>query len=135
MAPLAPKRLILSRRGSRPFYHEIADANADDESNENNVWRDSKPIATLFLTQQSRMLTFADSLLGVLPESRHKCLFTLLESVFRAFDHIARHHGVFKVETVGAVAGLPEPQPDHALIMERFATECRLNMNDVTRKL
>lgn len=40
-------------------------------------------------------------------------VFTLLETVFRAFDNIANHRGVFKVETIGdcyvAVCGLPKP--------------------------
>jgi class 3 adenylate cyclase len=40
-------------------------------------------------------------------------VFTLLETIYHAFDQIARKRGVFKVETVGdcyvAVSGLPEP--------------------------
>jgi class 3 adenylate cyclase len=36
--------------------------------------------------------------------------------------------GVFKVETVGdcyvAVCGLPDPRPDHSIVMARFATAC-----------
>jgi len=66
-------------------------------------------------------------------------VFTLLEAVYQAFDRIARKRGVFKVETIGdsyvAVTGLPEPQEDHAVIMARFARDCRARMTDVTRKL
>ena len=42
-------------------------------------------------------------------------------------------------QTVGdcyvAVTGLPDPQEDHAIIMARFARDCRSKMNEVTRKL
>lgn len=41
-------------------------------------------------------------------------VFTLLETVYRAFDILARKKKVFKIETVGdcyvAVTGLPEPR-------------------------
>ena len=47
--------------------------------------------------------------------------FTLLETIFSAFDQIAKRRRVFKVETVGdcyvAAAGLPEPRKDHATVM------------------
>lgn len=42
-------------------------------------------------------------------------VFTLLETLYGAFDQNARKMGIFKVETIGdcyvAVTGLPEPQP------------------------
>jgi class 3 adenylate cyclase len=51
-----------------------------------------------------------------------------LESIFQAFDELARKAGVFKVETVGdcyvAVTGLPEANPQHAEVMARFARDC-----------
>ncbi|KAL7557011.1 hypothetical protein ACA910_014228 [Epithemia clementina (nom. ined.)] len=66
-------------------------------------------------------------------------VFTLLENIYHTFDQIARKRGVFKVETVGdsyvAVTGLPDPQEDHALVMAKFARDCRTKMNEVTRKL
>jgi class 3 adenylate cyclase len=66
-------------------------------------------------------------------------VFSLLEAVFGAFDSIARKKGVFKVETIGdsyvAVCGLPEPREDHAVVMARFARDCREKMNEITRKL
>ena len=34
-----------------------------------------------------------------------------------------------------AVAGLPDPQPDHALIMARFARDCMLKTRMLTKKL
>ena len=66
-------------------------------------------------------------------------VFILLQSVYQAFDKIAKRRKVFKVETIGdsyvAVTGLPEPQPNHAVIMARFACECRLKMNELTNHL
>jgi class 3 adenylate cyclase len=42
----------------------------------------------------------------------------LLNAIFTAFDGLARQHGLEKIKTVGdaymAVAGVPEPRPDHA---------------------
>jgi len=66
-------------------------------------------------------------------------VFTLLESVYRSFDDIAKQRRVFKVEDVGdcyvAVAGLPEARRDHAVVMARFARDCLRSMNDLTKKL
>ena len=56
-------------------------------------------------------------------------VFTLLETLYNAFDRIAERRGVFKVETVGdcyvAVVGLPKPRNHHAVVMARFAEDCR----------
>jgi Adenylate and Guanylate cyclase catalytic domain len=54
-------------------------------------------------------------------------VFVLLETIYGSFDAIALRRIVFKIETIGdcyvAVTGLPTPQPDHAIIMTRFAIE------------
>ncbi|CAJ1964614.1 unnamed protein product [Cylindrotheca closterium] len=88
---------------------------------------DSKPIADLFL---HATVLFAD-ISGFTAWSSVRepsQVFTLLETVYRAFDVIAKRRKVFKVETVGdcyvAVTGLPEPRKDHACIMAGFAREC-----------
>jgi len=51
-------------------------------------------------------------------------VFVLLQSLYQAFDLIAKRRQVFKVETIGdsylAVTGLPKPQSNHALIMARY---------------
>ena len=48
-------------------------------------------------------------------------VFTLLETIYNAFDEIAKRRGVFKVETVGdcymAVCGVPTFKKEHALVM------------------
>jgi class 3 adenylate cyclase len=52
---------------------------------------------------------------------------------------ICRARGVFKVETTGdafvAVAGVPEADPDHAVRMTKFAQECLVKFNSLTREL
>eukprot|EP00980_Cylindrotheca_fusiformis_P005498 scaffold1170_cov122-Cylindrotheca_fusiformis.AAC.6 len=66
-------------------------------------------------------------------------VFILLETIYGAFDKHAYRRNVFKVETVGdcyvAVAGLPEPDKDHAAIVCRFARDCVNTMKNVTVKL
>lgn len=88
-------------------------------------------------------------------------VFILLQSVYQAFDELAKKRGVFKVETIGdsygefplfvapffnffltifsvlsvAVTGLPEPQANHAVIMARFAAACLERMNHVVKTL
>jgi len=66
-------------------------------------------------------------------------VFVLLQSLFQAFDQIAKRRRVFKVETIGdsyvAVTGLPEPQSNHAIIMAKFAMEALQRMNQVFRNL
>jgi Adenylate and Guanylate cyclase catalytic domain len=66
-------------------------------------------------------------------------VFHLLETVYSAFDSIARHRGVFKVETIGdsyvAVVGLPTPRKHHAVVMAMFANDCRAKFREVTMQL
>mmetsp|Transcript_20032 Transcript_20032/g.35262 ORF Transcript_20032/g.35262 Transcript_20032/m.35262 type:complete len:1107 (-) Transcript_20032:235-3555(-) len=66
-------------------------------------------------------------------------VFQLLETIYGAFDEIARRKQIFKVETVGdcyvAVAGLPDPRPDHAVAMVRFARDCQAKMAALSHQL
>lgn len=66
-------------------------------------------------------------------------VFTLLETIYGAFDKVADRRKVFKVETIGdsyvAVVGLPEPRSDHALVMSKFAADCREQFSLLTRNL
>mmetsp|Transcript_20743 Transcript_20743/g.59114 ORF Transcript_20743/g.59114 Transcript_20743/m.59114 type:complete len:657 (-) Transcript_20743:76-2046(-) len=66
-------------------------------------------------------------------------VFTLLQTIYHAFDLLARKRAVFKVETIGdcyvAVCGLPDPQPDHAVRMVKFARECMTKMIELTKTL
>lgn len=74
----------------------------------------------LFLPQRSIVLHV------LFPSVRQpQQVFSLLETVFSAFDLVANTMNVFKVETVGdcyvAVTGIPTPRRDHAVVMARFA--------------
>jgi hypothetical protein len=95
----------------------------------------SVPIADLF--PEATVLFFAD-LEGFTKWSSNRKpveVFGLLENAYSAFDAIASRRKVFKVETIGdcyvAVTGLPEVQPDHAVIMAKFAAECILKLRQV----
>ena len=66
-------------------------------------------------------------------------VFILLQTVYQAFDAIAKKYKVFKVETIGdqyvAVTGLPEPQERHAVLMARFAQDCNDKMTELVQRL
>jgi len=66
-------------------------------------------------------------------------VFTLLETIYGAFDQIAYRHSIFKVETIGdcyvAVCGLPEPRADHVVAIAHFARDCMQEMVRLTQKL
>jgi class 3 adenylate cyclase len=134
--------------GLKNFLNENDPDNETSEGNinEDNIPGDvlanevfeSKPIADLF---PHTTVMFAD-IAGFTAWSsvREPCqVFTLLETVYRGFDNIAKRRRVFKVETIGdcyvAVCGLPEPRKDHAVVMARFARNCMERMNELTQKL
>ena len=98
----------------------------------------TKPIADLF---PNSTIMFAD-IAGFTAWSSVRepsQVFTLLETVYQSFDRIAKRSKVFKVETVGdcyvAVAGLPEPRADHAVVMAKFARACLDRFNELSKKL
>lgn len=98
----------------------------------------TKPIADLF---PHTTVMFAD-IAGFTSWSSARDpsqVFILLQTVYQEFDRIARRRQVFKVETVGdaylAVAGLPNPQPNHAIIMARFAFDCCQSLKEVLKGL
>lgn len=98
----------------------------------------SEPLADFFV---ETTILFAD-LVGFTAWSSVReptQVFTLLESVYSAFDKIAMRRGVYKIETVGdcyvAVTGLPEPRKDHAVAMARFARDIIYKMSELTKSL
>jgi Adenylate and Guanylate cyclase catalytic domain len=78
----------------------------------------SDPIADLFPHTTVMFLDIA-GFTAWSSEREPSQVFMLLESLYHAFDSVARQLGVFKVETIGdsyvAVAGLPKPRKDHAV--------------------
>jgi Adenylate and Guanylate cyclase catalytic domain len=98
----------------------------------------SQPIADLF---PETTILFADiSGFTAWSSTREPTqVFILLETIYNAFDEIARRRHVYKVETIGdcyvAVCGLPDPRTDHAVAMARFARECLSKMHHIVRKL
>jgi class 3 adenylate cyclase len=103
-----------------------------------DMCRDLEPIADLF---PNTTILFADiaGFTAWSSEREPSKVFKLLETLYGAFDQVAKKLGVFKVETIGdcyvAVSGLPEPRKDHAVVMVKFAYECMALMNDLTRQL
>ena len=115
------------------------DNNASNSNNANLAENEADaPIADLF---SNCTVLFAD-ISGFTSWSSERSpgqVFLLLENIYGAFDRIADRRGVFKVETIGdsylAVTGLPNPKKDHAVIMARFARDCRYELNALTRSL
>jgi class 3 adenylate cyclase len=66
-------------------------------------------------------------------------VFILLETIYCAFDALAKRCGVFKVETIGdcymAVTGVPDPQENHAIVMTIFAKACLKRMQKLVKQL
>ena len=55
-------------------------------------------------------------------------VFMLLDKLYTRLDEMANQRKILKVDTIGdvyaAVAGLPQPLPEHGLIMARYAADC-----------
>ena len=66
-------------------------------------------------------------------------VFHLLENLFGRFDKLANMYGVFKIETIGdcyvAVVGLPKARKHHAVVMAKFANDCRTKMQELVHEL
>jgi class 3 adenylate cyclase len=104
----------------------------------NETAKRSQPLADLFL---ETTILFADiagfTAWSSVREPHH--VFTLLETVYGAFDTIAIRRGIFKVETMGdcyvAASGLPNPRKDHAVAMARFAKDILHCMTQLMKEL
>jgi class 3 adenylate cyclase len=124
----------------KTFLHngDSSDTAITDENAHHSDFFKTKPIAELF---PHTTIMFADiSGFTAWSSSREPAqVFQLLETLYHSFDETAKKRRVFKVETVGdcyvAVAGLPDPRKDHAVVMARFAKDCMHQMHSLTRKL
>lgn len=99
---------------------------------------DDMPIADEY---QNTTVLFAD-LAGFTSWSSNRepqTVFKLLETLYGAFDVLAKQMRVFKVETIGdcylAVTGIPNAQPKHAKIMTIFAWQCMKKMREILHDL
>lgn len=131
--------LVDTKRDKKPYRRTLTTFLDDDgHVEENKIAMDSKPIADLF---PNTTIMFADiSGFTAWSSAREpEAVFTLLETIYRAFDKIAKRRRVFKVEVVGdcyvAVCGLPTPRKDHFTIMCKFAEECLLAMQVLVKEL
>ena len=97
-----------------------------------------KPIADFF-AQSTVLVADISGFTSWSSEREPSQVFQLLQTVFFHFDKVARRREVFRVESMGdsyvAVAGVPEPQADHAVRMAKFAQEIMLKFNEVTHAL
>ena len=66
-------------------------------------------------------------------------VFMLLDKFYSRLDKMANKSKILKVETIGdvyaAVAGLPQPLPEHGLVMARFAADCQNALALITDEL
>jgi class 3 adenylate cyclase len=106
--------------------------------NANKTGQKGPPIADLYL--ESTIL-FAD-VVGFTAWSSVRepsQVFSLLETLYGAFDRIAETRRVFKVETVGdcyvAATGIPDYRKDHATAMVRFAGDVMMKMSKLVKQL
>lgn len=142
VANLAPSKMLL-----KSFLHEEdlqastrhisnVDLPEDDEDCVFDISR--KPIADLF-PHCTVLFSDIEGFTAWSSEREPEQVFTLLQTIFQAFDRIARKRDIFKVEAIGdcyiAVAGLPDPQPDHAVRMTKYARSCLNKVNEITKKL
>lgn len=104
----------------------------------NDPARRSAPIADLF---PNTTVMFGD-IAGFTAWSSSRQpseVFILLETLYGAFDKVAKDLEVFKVETIGdcyvAVTGLPNPQEDHHLRMVRFSRYVLQELSVLTQEL
>lgn len=126
---------VLGQKRSLNLKKYIASGGVDAD---NTSAIDSPPLADLFL---ETTVLFAD-IVGFTAWSSTRepaQVFKLLETVYSAFDEIAKARRVFKVETVGdcyvAATGIPEYRRDHAIVMCRFARDILFKMGVLTKEL
>jgi len=129
---LAPKTKIGEFLDDSGFEDSVLLSGDDDTVNDKNPVAELFPHTTVIFADISGFTAWA----SVRDPTQ---VFTLLESLYAGFDRVAKQRKVFKVETIGdcyvAVTGLPAPMKDHAVVMCKFAKQCRTVIRHVTREL
>lgn len=131
-------KLYAEQRGRKSRIEDMSTALMLPLDDSKEAKKKTRPIADLY---HGTTVVFMD-LAGFTKWSSMRTpveVFELLEAVYGAFDRIAKRRKVFKVETIGdcyvAVTGIPNAQPDHAVRMVRFATDCKTIFNQVKHDL
>ncbi|CAB9521876.1 stable enterotoxin receptor [Seminavis robusta] len=129
---------ILKNNNNENTVKEFMGTANPNNKSDSALQQEVSPIAELY---PETTIMFAD-LVGFTSWSANRQpneVFVLLETLYGLFDAAAARRGVFKVETIGdcyvAVTGLPKPQEQHALIMVKFADDCRLKMRQELHSL
>jgi class 3 adenylate cyclase len=103
----------------------------DDEQPQEPIL-DSYPEATVLFADLVGFTAWSAS------RSRPHDVFSLLETLYAAFDELASQHDIFKVETIGdcylAMAGAPIPDPLHAQHMVQFALDMMVAADRILRQ-
>ncbi|KAL7556387.1 hypothetical protein ACA910_014129 [Epithemia clementina (nom. ined.)] len=129
--PKKGKKAYLSNKGHIKSFLDHGDSGGSGI-------HQAKPLADLF---PATTVMFADisNFTSWASQRDPEQVFMLLQSIYQAFDALAKKRKVWKVETVGdsyvAVTGIPDAQPDHAVIMACFAEACLQKFIQVTRML
>jgi Adenylate and Guanylate cyclase catalytic domain len=131
-------KAFLPETAKAKLQNFIADGKTSETSALSDTAESDSPIAELY---PETTVLFAD-IAGFTSWSSSRQpthVFRLLETLYASFDEIAKQRGVFKVETIGdcylAVVGLPTPRKGHAVVMTRFAADCRNKMQELTMEL
>jgi class 3 adenylate cyclase len=131
-------RLLEDTRLNMEAKNRSKKEGSDDLLKEGFAGVQSRPIADFF---PNTTLMFAD-IAGFTAWSSTRepfQVFELLETIYGAFDELAKRRRIFKVETVGdcyvAVCGISEARDDHAVAMAKFARECLSKMRNLTKML
>lgn len=129
--------VLATKSRLRTFLNDGSDPSSSEfaiTKRNNNTAELNKPIADLF-TETTVMFADIAGFTAWSSVREPTQVFTLLETVYGAFDAIALRRGVFKVETIGdsyvAVTGLPDPRKDHAVAMAKFARDCRQKFREL----
>jgi Adenylate and Guanylate cyclase catalytic domain len=120
------------------FFSVPSTATSADEKSNNIVTTGAKPMADMF---SDTTVMFAD-ISGFTVWSmtlQPNQVFTLLAKLHRSLDDMAAKRKILKVESVGdvycAVAGVPEPVAEHAVLMAQYASDCRDMLALITEEL